>query len=63
MSDIGNLGLGRLVGESITVTVPPSSEPTTVVFTITKIDGKKVGTVTTAPKNVHIRRSELDSFA
>jgi sRNA-binding carbon storage regulator CsrA len=61
--DIGNLGLGRNVGESITVTVPPSSEPTTVVFTITKIDGKKVGTVTTAPKNVHIRRSELDSFA
>lgn len=61
--EVGNLGLGRSVGESITVTVPPSSEPTTVVFTITKIDGKKVGTVTSAPRNVHIRRSELDSFA
>ena len=58
--DIGCLGLGRRVGESITVTVPPSSEVTEVVFTITKIDGQKVGTLTQAPKNVRILRSELE---
>lgn len=58
-NDVGYLVLSRYPGESINVTVPPSSEPQRIVFTVTDVNRTKVRVATTAPKNVTILRSEL----
>ncbi len=61
-NEVGYLVLSRFPGESINVTVPPSSEPTRVVFTVTDVDQNKVRVATTAPKNVHILRAEKEYY-
>ena len=60
-NDVGYLVLSRYPGESINVTVPPSSEPQRIVFTVTEVDRNKVSVATTARKEVHILRAEKET--
>jgi len=60
-NDVGYLVLSRYPGESINVTVPPSSEPQRIVFTVTEVDRNKVRVATTARKDVHILRAEKET--
>jgi len=53
------LVLSRKKNESVVITVPPSSIPTTITLTCVEIRGDKTRTGFDAPKEVTIHRSEV----
>lgn len=52
--------LGRRVGESIVLTVPPSDQPTRIVLTVASIKEKGMRLGIEAPRVVDVLRSELE---
>jgi sRNA-binding carbon storage regulator CsrA len=59
MSDTTKLTLGRRIGECITLTVPPSQEPTIIEVELGRITGNQAKIITFAKPTVKIVRSEL----